>query len=308
MPVPNFQEFFVPVLTVAKDGMAHSTRSLENGSASLLRLSDAERQEMLPSGTMTVLRDRTGWAYYHLFRAGLLDRPSRGQYRITERGLQALQASPQGINQKYLRQFAEYRAFLSPKVGANYDQTGESTAISQEAETPLQRIESGVQELRVQLAQELLSTIVERSPKFFERLVLKLLVKMNYGGSERDAIITGRSGDGGIDGIVTEDRLGLERIYVQAKKWKKGSNVGTPEIRDFVGALVGQASQGVHKGVFITTSDFQPGVREYLQRVPNKIALINGVALAELCMEFDIGVVQTDPILLKILDPLFFDE
>jgi restriction system protein len=303
MSVPNFQAFMVPILTIASDGIEHSTSDFEQGSAGKLNLSTQDRTQMLASGSMTVLRDRVGWAYYHLFRAGLLDRPSRGRYTITARGLQALKENPKGIDQKYLKKFPEYVEYLTPKskdggLPAPPSGTGDAGA-----QTPQGIIDDAYKLLQQKLVNDLLEQIAAKSPGFFESLVIKLLVKMNYGGSESDARVTGGSGDGGIDGLINEDRLGLDRIYVQAKRWQ--DKVGTPSIRDFVGSLAGA---GAHKGVFITTSSFQSGVKEFLRGVQQRVVLIDGQRLAELCIEFEIGVVVEGAYKIRKIDTSFFDE
>jgi restriction system protein len=303
MPVPNFQCFLVPILQIAADGRLHSPREFEDGAADALELTEDDRTRMLPSGSMTILRDRTGWAYYHLFRAGLLERPKRATYKITERGVGVLKEHPRGIDQKVLRQFPEYLSYLAPK---SKDADTTITLLSEAAsnqKTPHEQIEDAFSLLQKKLVQELLEQIHAQSPAFFEQMVIDLLVKMNYGGSKRDAAVVGRSGDGGIDGVIKEDRLGLDAIYVQAKRWK--DKVGTPQIRDFVGSLVGK---GAHKGVFITTSSFQPAVHEYLRGVQHKVVLLDGEQLAALCIEFNIGVAVQDTYAIKRIDLDFFDE
>jgi restriction system protein len=303
MSVPNFQRFMIPILEAAADGQPHKPIDFENYAADKLGLSLEDRALMLTSGGMTVLRDRTGWAYYHLFRAGLLERPLRATYRITERGLETLRADPTGIDQKYLRRFPEYLIYLAPKPKDESNAQGTPAAPEIE-QTPKGQIKDAFGLLQKQLALELLEQIAAQSPTFFETLVVKLLIKMGYGGSQEEAArVVGRSGDGGIDGIIKEDRLGLDTIYVQAKRWK--GNVGTSEIRNFVGSLAGGEA---HKGVFITTSGFQPGVQGYLRGVKNKIVLIDGDQLAALCIEFGIGVVVEETISLKKIDLDFFDE
>jgi restriction system protein len=303
MPVPNFQAFFAPILTIASDGLVHSTAEFERGSADLLKLSADDRAQMLASGSMTVLRDRTGWAYYHLFRAGLLDRPSRGRYSITVRGLQALKENPTGLDQKYLKKFPEYLEYLAPRPKEGDISPTAIPIADAVTQTPQGIIDGAYKTLQQKLANELLEQIAAKSPGFFEDLVIKLLVKMGYGGSENDARVTGRSGDGGIDGLINEDRLGLDRIYVQAKRWQ--DKVGTPQIRDFVGSLAGC---GAHKGVFITTSSFQPAVHEYLRGVQQRVVLIDGQRLAALCMEFEIGVAVEGAYVIKKIDATFFEE
>ncbi|MGI4826876.1 MAG: restriction endonuclease [Janthinobacterium lividum] len=302
MPVPNFQAFMLPILSIASDGTVHSTAEFEQGAADLLNLSVEDRGQMLSSGSMTVLRDRTGWAYYHLFRAGLLDRPSRGRYAITARGQQSLKENPNGIDQKFLKGFPEYLEYLAPKPKEGSTAVVVASVSESSPQTPQGMIEEAYKLLQEQLAVELLEQITAKPPAFFEELVIKLLVKMGYGGSEQDARVTGRSGDGGIDGLINEDRLGLDRIYVQAKRWK--DKVGTPQIRDFVGSLAGG---GAHKGVFITTSGFQSGVLDYLRGVQHRVVLIDGRRLAELCIEFGIGVVVEGAYLIKKIDTAFFD-
>jgi restriction system protein len=303
MSVPNFQAFMVPILTVAADGAVHSTADFEKGSADILKLSAEDRAQMLASGSMTVLRDRVGWAYYHLFRAGLLDRSSRGRYNITARGLQSLKEKPAGIDQKYLKKFPEYMEYLAPKSKEGSASPIPPLTGDVGTQTPQGIIDDAYKVLQQRLANDLLDQIAAKSPSFFENLVIKLLVKMGYGGSEHDARVTGQSGDGGIDGLINEDRLGLDRIYVQAKRWQ--DKVGTPQIRDFVGSLAGG---GAHKGVFITTSSFQPGVLDYLRGVQQRVVLIDGQRLAELCIEFGIGVVIEGAYQIKKVDTSFFDE
>ncbi len=303
MSVPNFQAFMKPILTIASDQLQHSTAEFEQGAAEMLALSAEDRAQMLASGSMTVLRDRTGWAYYHLYRAGLLERPSRGQYAITTRGLAALKENPASIDQKYLKQFPEYMEYLSPKPKEGGAITPPIAVTDGCVQTPQGVIDDAYKLLQQQLAGELLEQIAAKSPAFFEDLVIKLLVKMGYGGSEHDARVTGRSGDGGIDGLINEDRLGLDRIYVQAKRWK--DKVGTPQIRDFVGSLAGG---GAHKGVFITTSGFQSSVVDYLRGVQHRVVLIDGQKLAELCIEFGIGVVVEGAYLIRKIDASFFED
>ena len=292
-----------PILTIASDGTVHSTADFERGAADMLNLSAEDQAQMLASGSMTVLRDRTGWAYYHLFRAGLLDRPSRGRYCITARGIEALREHPTGIDQRYLKRYPEYMDYLAPKLKEGSPGTAPIVRADSSTQTPQGVIDDAYKVLQQQLAGDLLEQIGAKSPAFFEDLVIKLLVKMGYGGSEHDARVTGRSGDGGIDGLINEDRLGLERIYVQAKRWK--DKVGTPQIRDFVGSLAGG---GAHKGVFITTSGFQQGVADYLRGVQHRVVLIDGQKLAELCIEFGIGVVVEGAYLIKKVDASFFED
>ncbi len=292
------------MLEVMADGAVHSASSLETPIADKLGISVEARSQMLASGGMTILKDRTGWAYYHLFRAGLLDRPSRGRYVITQRGRDAL-ASGAVIDTKFLSMNPEYQAFLSPraKTPETAQTVSEGAPESVLQRTPVEVIEEAFQALQKQLAFDLLDQILRKPPAFFEMLVIQLLLKMGYGGADQDGRVTGRSGDGGIDGLINEDRLGLDSIYVQAKRW--ANKVGTPEIRNFVGSLAGE---GAHKGIFITTSGFQPGVREYLRGVPQRIVLIDGQRLAEFCIQYEVGVVKESSYDLKRIDATFFEE
>lgn len=305
MPIPNFQSFFVPILRVASDGKTHTPREFEEGSAAALKLTSEDRSQMLTSGTMTVVMDRTGWAYYHLYRAGLLERPKRGTYSITERGRKILAEFPDRIDQKILRGFPEYMDYLAPRPGRNAV-AAEAVDASVGSETPQQAMEEAFLLLRKRLAQDVLDSVLGQTPAFFERLVVNLLVKMGYGGSREDAgEAIGQSGDEGIDGVIKEDRLGLDIIYIQAKKWATTSKIDRQGVQAFVGSLAGKQAQ---KGVFITTSSFQDSARQYVKHLTQKVILIDGVQLAELCIEFGIGVTESASYVLKKIDPDFFAE
>ena len=262
---------------------------------------------MLASGTMTVVMDRTGWAYYHLYRAGLLERPKRGAYSITERGREVVRRFPDRIDQRILRQFPEYLDYLAPRQGKNAlaPATG-SAGTFVGNETPQQAMEEAFLLLRKKLAQDVLDSVLGQTPAFFERLVVNLLVKMGYGGSREDAgEAIGQSGDEGIDGVIKEDRLGLDIIYIQAKKWATTNKIDRKGVQAFVGSLAGKQAQ---KGVFITTSSFQDSARDYVKHLTQKVILIDGVQLAELCIEFGIGVTESASYVLKKIDPDFFAE
>ena len=267
-----------------------------------LSLSTAERAELLPSGQQGIFKNRIGWARTYLKKAGLLESPKRGVFRITPRGQQALAMNPARIDAKYLAQwpeFVEFRDFAKPLAGLPAP-----PELPLAASTPEETIEITYQGLREQLAQELLARILSCTPTFFEQLVVELLVKMGYGGSRREAgERVGQSGDGGIDGIIKEDRLGLDTIFIQAKRWQ--GSVGRPEIQKFVGALQGQRAK---KGVFITTSLYTADAIEYAARIETKVVLIDGRQLAGLMMDFDVGVSASASYVVKRIDSDYFEE
>jgi restriction system protein len=307
--IPDYQKAMLPVLKLAADGGEHPLSELVDATAKHFALTEADRNEMLPSGTQAKLTNRVSWARTYLLKAGLLTSPRRGMSVITERGLKALRSSAQEVNNKYLEQFQEFLAFKNAGRKESASGTGAShPPLEQVAEiqgqTPQEAIENSYQLLRSELAQNLLSQIMECSPKFFEKLVVDLLVAMGYGGSRKYAgQAIGGSGDEGIDGIIKEDRLGLDAIYVQAKRWK--ATVGRPIIQAFAGSLEGHRAR---KGVFITTSDFSKEAREYVDKIEKKIILIDGQQLAGLSIDFGIGVAEVTSYTLKRLDLDFFDE
>lgn len=304
MAIPNFQEFLVPILRVASDGQNHTPPQFEEGAATALGLSDEERTAMLGSGSMTVVKDRTGWAYYHLYRAGLLQRPARGTYAITDRGRTILAEFPERIDQKVLRRFQEYLDYLTPN-GDRRNGVAGIAKIDASSETPQQSIQQAFRLLQMRLAQDVLDAILAQSPAFFEGLVVNLLVKMGYGGSRDDAgRAIGQSGDEGIDGLIKEDRLGLDIVYVQAKRWKRENKVTRADVQAFVGSLAGKQA---HKGVFITTSAFQDSAHEYVRHLTQKVSLIDGLELADLCIEFGIGVTSEATYTVKTLNTGFFN-
>jgi restriction system protein len=307
--IPDYQKAMLPVLKLAADGGEHPLSELVDATAKHFALTEADRNEMLPSGTQAKLTNRVSWARTYLLKAGLLTSPRRGMSVITERGLKALRSSAQEVNNKYLEQFQEFLAFKNAGRKESASGTGASHPPLEhvaeiQGQTPQEAIENSYQLLRSELAQNLLSQIMECSPKFFEKLVVDLLVAMGYGGSRKDAgQAIGGSGDEGIDGIIKEDRLGLDAIYVQAKRWK--ATVGRPIIQAFAGSLEGHRAR---KGVFITTSDFSKEAREYVDKIEKKIILIDGQQLAGLSIDFGIGVAEVTSYTLKRLDLDFFDE
>ncbi|MCQ1550459.1 MAG: restriction endonuclease [Candidatus Accumulibacter phosphatis] len=303
MPIPDYQTLMLPLLRFAADGNDHTTREAVEILATEFQLTPAQRNELLASGQQAIFNNRVGWANSYLKKAGLLESPRRGALRITARGKKILGDNPTRIDVKYLERFPEFIEFRDASRNNRETTTSESVAIATE-QTPEEALELAHQSLRLSLAQDILSRILSCSPTFFERLVVELLVKMGYGGSRRDAgERIGQSGDGGIDGIIKEDRLGLDTIYIQAKRWQ--GSVGRPEIQKFVGALQGQRAK---KGVFITTSSYTAEAIDYASRIDTKVVLIDGQLLANLMMDFDVGVSVSASYIVKRIDSDYFEE
>jgi len=302
MPIPDFQSIMLPLLAFAGDGKEHSLREAIEALTHQFALTPEERAELLPSGRQEVFVNRVGWASTYLRKAGLLESTRRGHFKITERGGAMLRSKPSMINIQSLRQFDEFVEFQRP-VRENSANEAEN-ADTEEIRTPEEMMESAYQRVREGLAAELLQTIKDNSPAFFERLVIDLLVRMGYGGTRKDAgQAIGKSGDGGIDGIIKEDRLGLDIVYVQAKRWD--DVVGRPEIQKFAGALQGQRAK---KGVFLTTSSFSRDALEYVSRIESKIVLIDGEMLAQLMIDYNIGVATLASYDVKRIDSDYYAE
>lgn len=302
MAIPDYQTCMLPLLRHLADGQEHSLRDAEEALAAHFRLSAAERAELLPSGQQGIFKNRIGWARTYLKKAALLASPKRAVFQITERGLKTLSTEPVKLDVKYLEQFPEFVEFRVVSKPGNGGNTVVEAAPA--TNTPEEAIELAHQGLREQLMAELLTRILGCSPTFFEQLVVELLVKMGYGGSRRDAgERIGRSGDGGIDGIIKEDRLGLDTIFIQAKRWQ--GSVGRPEIQKFVGALQGQRAK---KGVFITTSSYTADAADYATRIDTKVVLIDGQQLAGLMIDFDVGVASAASYVVKRIDSDYFEE
>lgn len=301
MAIPDFQSVMLPLLQVIGDGQDYRMRDVTTAVADRFNLTDEERQEMLPSGQTTVITNRVGWAKTYLKNAGLLQQPKRAIVRITEDGKQVLTANPASINIKYLDQFPAFKGFRDKgeKKG-----NGGVEAVEVPTQTPEELLEDGYKTLREALAAELLEQIMECSPGFFERLVVELLVAMGYGGSIEDAgKAVGRTADGGIDGRIKEDRLGLDEIVIQAKRWE--NPVGRQEIQGFVGSMEGFRAK---KGVFITTSTFSKPALEYVKMIERKIVLIDGTTLANLMIDHGVGVTTYRTFVLKRIDSDYFEE
>lgn len=298
MAIPDYQTVMLPLLRYLGDGGEHPSAEVVDAMANEFGLSAGERQQLLPSGTSTVIGSRVGWARTYMKKAGLIDSPRRGVIRITERGAAVLKKKPRRIDVKFLEQYPEFVEF---KTGS-----GETPAveITPSAATPEEALYEAHERLRASLESELLQQVKTASPAFFERLVVDLLVRMGYGGSFRDAgQAVGKSGDGGIDGIIKEDRLGLDLIYIQAKRWE--ASVGRPEIQKFAGALQGHRAR---KGVFITTSTFSKDAIAYVEKIDSKIVLIDGPTLARHMVDNDVGVSLVTDYQVKRVDSDYFSD
>jgi len=284
------------------DCKERSLREIQQYLADFFELTDEERNVRIPSGQSSVINNRVGWARTYLTKSGLIERTGRAIFRLTDRGANVLKDPPSKIDVRFLEQFPEFLEFQN----SSKNPIGNSTQSNQifKDSTPEEEIEAAYQGLKNLLAEELLTRILSCSPAFFEQLVVDLLVKMGYGGSRKDAgERIGKSGDEGIDGIIKEDRLGLDAIYIQAKRWQ--GSVGRPEIQKFVGALQGQRAK---KGVFITTSTFTVDALDYAKLTDTKVVLIDGNQLANLMIEFDIGVSISSSYVVKKIDSDYFEE
>ncbi|MEZ2441791.1 restriction endonuclease [Chitinophaga sp. RCC_12] len=305
MPIPDYQTIMLPLLKQLSDRKEYLFKDVIALLGKQFKLTEEEMSELLPSGQSLLFANRVGWARTYLKKAGLLDAPKRGVVCITERGLQVLIGNPKKIDNNLLKQFPEFVEFQNIKK----EESGslEQTDLTQvEKQTPEETIDLAYQSIRQSLAQELIDTVRRLSPAFFERLVVELLVKMGYGGSMKDAgKAIGKTGDEGIDGTIKEDKLGLDIIYIQAKRWQAGNVVGRPELHKFVGALAGQ---GAKKGIFITTSTFSKDALNYAPKNETKIVLIDGVQLAQLMIDYNLGVSVQRSYDIKRLDNDYFEE
>jgi restriction system protein len=301
MPIPDYQTLMLPLLRLASDGREHTNAEAAEKLAAQLNLADEDRREMLPSG-QTKFSNRIGWARTYLGKACLLESAGRARFKITKRGRDLLETNPSAVTNQLLDRYAEFREFRERTPQADRA----ATAHHENGQTPEEILASTYQTIRRSLADDLLKRIREVPPSFFEALVVDLLVAMGYGGSRKDAgQALGRSGDGGVDGIIKEDKLGLDVVYVQAKRWKNANSVGRPDVQAFAGSLEGHRAR---KGVFITTSKFTQDAIEYIQRIEKKIVLINGEELAQLMIDHNIGVSEIANYPVKKIDNDYFEE
>ena len=304
MPLPDFQSLMLPLLGILSDGAERPPAVIREAAAAQFHLSEADLAILLPSGIQTMFTNRVAWALSYLKQAVLVESPRRGSYRITERGRSVLKNRPERINIEFLKQFPEFLAFRTASETAATVQPTQVAGTTLEL-TPDEQIRVGYSRLRESLAALLLERTKLATPRFFEQLVVDLLVRMGYGGSREDAgSVVGGSGDEGIDGIIKEDKLGLDTIYIQAKRWSKP--VGRPDIQQFAGALIGQKAR---RGVFITTSSFTTDATNYAKGLQTTIVLIDGRQLAELMLDYGVGVSETSAVkLLKLDEDYFADE
>jgi restriction system protein len=297
MAIPPFQEITLPLLGLASDGQVRSLATARKELAVHFRLTEAEESELLPSGRQGRFANRVAWAKVYLERAGVLASPGRGQFQITPRGREILANPPKILDIKYMERYPEFREFRSKP------QSQPTPAEDVESGTPEETLEAAYQSIRAGLASDLLGRVKSSSPRFFELLVVELLLKMGYGRAGGNGEAIGRSGDEGIDGVIAEDRLGLEMVYLQAKRWD--GTVGRPEIQKFVGALHGQRAK---KGVFITTGSFSSEAVNYVRTIDPRIALIDGAQLAQFMIDYNVGVAPDRSYEVKKIDSDYFEE
>ncbi len=304
MPIPSYQSFMRPILELVSDGKDHSIRELLEPLADKLHVSLEDRKSLVPSGKQTIFENRVGWAKTYLKQAGLLESVLRGTFRITSRGQEALLNNSERIDNEYLLKFQEFAEFTQRKRNEETDRFSDSLEANNSL-TPEESVETAFKKFRLDLEAEILQTLKTCSPSLFERIVVDVLVRMGYGGNRQDAgQAMGRSGDGGIDGLIKEDRLGLDTIYIQAKKWDE-TVVGRPEVQKFAGALQGMRAK---KGVFITTSSFTREALEYVSHLENKIVLIDGYMLAGLMIDFNVGITPIEIYETKKIDMDYFEQ
>lgn len=303
MAIPDYEAIMLPLLKLASDKQEHQARETVEKISDFFNLTEEERKELLPSGTQRVISNRVGWATTYLKKCNILEAQKRGVFKITDRGIKVLQSNVEKIDSEYLKQFPEFKEFKTLKPQKTKKEKAQIKNTLTE-ETPEEILENAFAEINDSLAQELLMTVKNSSPSFFEGVVVELLVKMGYGGSLKDAgQAIGKAGDEGIDGIIKEDKLGLDAVYIQAKKWD--AIVGRPEIQKFAGALQGQRAR---KGIFITTSKFSREAMEYVKNIESKIVLIDGERFTELMIENAVGVSTIATYEIKKIDTDFFDK
>lgn len=302
MAIPDYQTLMLPFLKLLADGIEHTLPEITESLSREFNLTDAERSELLPSGNQEIMRNRVGWARTYLKKALLLEAPRRAVFQITERGQQVLAEKPEKITARYLKRFEEFCEFHNSPSS-----TEDITAIDDvdNSQTPTEAIEAAHKTLNNDLASEVLGAIKNQSPQFFENLVVKLMQAMGYGGwSHESGQATQYTSDGGIDGIINEDPLGLETIYLQAKRYSENA-IGRPDIQAFVGAL---EMKRARKGVFIATSRFSKDALEYISLIEKKVVLIDGKQLADLMIKHNLGVSVKQTFQVKTIDTDYFIE
>jgi restriction system protein len=299
MTIPSFEYFMLPILKNTEDGKEYYFRDVMEKIINETQLTEEERTKLLPSGSTLVVNSRIGWARTYLTKAGLLKKTKRGYFAISQDGIKLLKTNPKGINLKLLDQYDSFKSWRIHNVNDS-----EKVENIDKDITPDELIENELQIIKKQLEDDLLEQLKQVSPGKFENIVVDLLVKMGYGGSKKEAAqVVGKTGDGGIDGIIKEDKLGLDAVYIQAKRWD--SQVGRPEIQKFAGALLGQKAK---KGVFLTTGTFSNEAFKYAENLDTKIILIDGHYLTELLFEYNLGVSISKTYEIKKVDSDYFIE
>ncbi len=297
MTIPDYQSMMLPLLELLKDKKEHSLREVIDTLADRFKLTPEERRRLLPSGLQGTFTNRVGWARTYMKKAGLIESTKRGFFRISDRGLELLRQKPSRIDNRLLGQFAEFKQFKALKHM-------KPTKRIEEELTPREALDNAYQSIRNELAGDLLQQLKIVPPSMFENIVVDLITKMGYGGNREDAVAAiGGTGDEGVDGIIKEDRLGLDVVYIQAKRWE--NTVGRPEIQKFVGALQGKRAR---KGIFITTSNFSKDAQEYASNIESKIILIDGEKLVQFMIDHNIGVSPYATYDIKKIDIDYFTE
>lgn len=308
MAVPKYNEFFSPVLRALENGQIKRALEIRKYALNYLNVSEEDRKQMLPSNTQRLVDNRATWAITYLCKANLIERVAKGKYKITNTGIQVLHEKKDHVELKDLYQFDSFRQFINTDTMSEEKKDLSKPSVLEDLQegTPQDNLNASMEQINKELSANLLSEIMERSPAFFEKMVVQLLLKMGYGSALEDGFVTGCSGDEGIDGIIREDKLGFSSIYIQAKRWAEDKAIGRPEIQKFVGALAGQGAQ---KGLFITTGTFTKEARSYVEKqLSTKVVLVDGEKLTKLMIEYNIGVSVETVYTIKKIDTDFFSE
>jgi restriction system protein len=304
MAIPDFQSVMLPLIKVLDDGQERTMREVTDMLAGSFHLTEHEREELLPSGQQSIFSNRVAWAKSHLKAAGLLENPVRGRVRISEVGRKVLAENPAGINVKFLKRYPAYCDFVGKSAPAEHEDVSGGITPVEERRTPLELIDTAYKSLRQATAEDLLSKLKACSPSFFESVVVRLLMAMGYGGVAGQGTVTGKSGDAGIDGVIKQDKLGLDVVCIQAKRWDVP--VGRPIIQGFVGSMDYIRAR---KGVILTTSTFTKDAVDFVERIEGKkVVLINGDELADLMIDHGLGVITTKTYEIREVSNDFFDE
>lgn len=308
MAVPKYNEFFSPVLRALETGEIKHVSEIRKFALDYLNVSEEDRKAMLPSNTQRLVDNRVNWSITYLRKANLIERVARGKYKVTNTGLRVLHEKKDHVELKDLYQFDSFRQFINTDTMSEEKKDLSKPSVLEDLQegTPQDNLNASMEQINKELSANLLSEIMERSPAFFEKMVVQLLLKMGYGSALEDGFVTGCSGDEGIDGIIREDKLGFSSIYIQAKRWAEDKAIGRPEIQKFVGALAGQGAQ---KGLFITTGTFTKEARSYVEKqLSTKIVLVDGEKLTKLMIEYNLGVSVETVYTIKKIDTDFFSE